>query len=309
MDRPPINLVFQMLATACALLMAPAALAQEEVTPPFAHEQHLTDNDHPNGQFLAGEGEWDAAGRDSSDCDLPPCNSTDCGDEFAYGGYKAIGFNQGRWRDWWERFRFRHSSTDGRWTGKGQPLRSTSWLNRPYSFGVETGGLLMASRISSNNTRNNDVLAAVNLGWDWDHYWGTQFRVAWSTPELSSSVPSTNAASNNVLLYDLSLMYYPWGDSRVRPYYRFGLGLTDIDFINPAGVREDATLLSMPIGVGIKYQTRRWVALRAEAVDYITWGQNSASDMQNFTLTFGVECRYGGRPSSAWSSPTQRGAW
>ncbi len=116
-------------------------------------------------------------------------------------------------------------------------------------------------------------------------------------------------ASNNVLLYDLSALYYPWGDSRVRPYWRFGVGLTDIDFINPAGVREDATLFSLPIGIGIKYQTQRWLALRAEVVDYITFGQNSASDMQNLTLTFGLEWRFGGRPTNDWSAPGRRNTW
>jgi hypothetical protein len=215
--------------------------------------------------------------------------------------------------DWWgvlyEKYRFRHSGRDGRWSGRGGPLRSTSWLNRPYDFGLETGAFVMGSAISSNNSRNNDVLAAVHLGWDWDHYWGTQFRVAWTTPELASSVASTNTASNDVLLYDLTMMYYPWGDSRVRPYWRFGLGLTDLDFINPAGNREDNTLLTLPLGIGIKYQTKRWMALRAEAVDHITLGQNSASNMQNFTLTFGLEWRFGGRPTSDWSSPTQRGTW
>lgn len=209
-----------------------------------------------------------------------------------------------------EKLRFRHSSRDGRWTGRGMPLRSTSWLNRPYEFGLETGAFIMGNSVSPNNGKNNDILAAAHLGWDWDHYWGTQFRVAWTTPELASSVPPVgDSASNNVLLYDLSALYYPWGDSRVRPYWRFGVGLTDIDFINPAGVREDATLFSLPIGIGIKYQTQRWLALRAEVVDYITFGQNSASDMQNLTLTFGLEWRFGGRPTNDWSAPGRRNTW
>lgn len=294
------KLTFRLLAWACVTLAGANLQAQQETLSDLGDQQYYSD------EYPADDAPWD----ETQACDSDNLNSPACGDGLVYGdGYSQVWGGYGHWRAWCERLRFRHSSTDGRWTGKGQPLRSTSWLNRPYSFGLETGGLLMASRISSNNTRNNDVLAAANIGWDWDHYWGTQFRVAWSTPELSSSVASTSSASNDVFLYDLTLLYYPWGDSRVRPYYRFGLGLTDLDFINPAGQREDATLLSMPIGVGIKYQTQRWMALRAEAVDYITWGQNSASNMQNFTLTFGVEWRFGGRPSTTWSSPTQRGAW
>ncbi len=233
-------------------------------------------------------------------------HAPECGTEVMYDeGWVGRGW----WHAFCEKYRFRHSSRDGRWTGRGQPLRSTSWLNRPYSFGLETGAFVMTSAVSPNNSKNNDVLAAANLGWDWDHYWGTQFRVAWTTPEFESNVASTNTDSNNLLLYDLTMLYYPWGDSRVRPYWRFGLGLTDLDFINAEGFREENTLFTVPLGIGVKYQTKRWMALRAEAVDNIAFGQNSASDMHNFTLTFGLEWRFGGRPTNDWSSPAQRVTW
>ena len=194
-------------------------------------------------------------------------------------------------------------------------MRTTSWLNRPYEFSLETGAFVMGSRLSSNNSRNNDILAAASLGWDWDHYWGSQARFAWTSPELTSNVDpvnvnnNSNNNSNNVFIYDLSLMYYPWGDSRVRPYYRAGLGLTDISFINESGLREDNSLFTMPLGIGMKYQAERWMAFRAEAVDNITFGQNSASTMHNFTLTVGFECRYGGRQTGGWSSPSKKNYW
>ncbi len=235
-------------------------------------------------------------------CDDPHCGSAAMYDE----GWVD--------RDWWHGFcehgRFRHSSTHGRWSGHGGPLRSTSWLNRPFEFGLDFGAFVMTKPVSPNNTKNGDVLAAAHLGWDWDHYWGTQFRLAWTSPEFSSSVPATNAASNNVLLYDVTMLYYPWGDSRTRPYWRFGVGLTDIDFINQAGVREDNTLFTLPVGIGIKHQLRRWLVMRAEVVDHISFAQNSASGMNNFTLTCGLECRFGGRPTNSWSSPNRHhGGW
>lgn len=234
------------------------------------------------------------------------CDDPECGDGVYYDD-EWVSY------EWWygllEACRFRRSSRDGRWSGHGQPLKSTSWLNRPYEFGLDTGAFVMTNSVNSNNDKNNDVLAAAHLGWDWDHYWGTQFRVAWTTPELSSSIASTSRISNDVFLYDLSLMYYPWGDSRVRPYWRFGMGLTDLDFVNPNGVREDDTLFTLPVGLGIKYQTKRWMAFRAEAVDYIAFGQNSANGMNNFTLTFGLEWRFGGRPTRDWSSPSRVRTW
>lgn len=282
----------------CCALLGSSAMGQEML------------HDLSEDAYLMGDAEpgyEPDAGYPTPDCGAG-FDEGHCGAEWEYGRGEVC-FDRHWWGQFCEALRFRHSSRNGRWSGPGQPLRSTSWLNRPFEFNLETGAFVMTKSVSPNNNRNNDVLLAANLGWDWDHYWGTQFRVAWTTPEFISSVPSDSTASNNVLLYDLSLLYYPWGDSRIRPYYRFGFGLTDINFITPAGVREDATLFSMPVGMGIKYQTRRTVALRAEAVDYIAWGQNSASGMNNFTLTFGVEWRFGGRPNRAWSSPSRSCNW
>jgi hypothetical protein len=212
----------------------------------------------------------------------------------------------------YEKYRFRHSSIDGRATGRGFPLRGTSWLNRPYSIGFDVGAFVMTSEVSSNGNRNNDVLGAMTVGYDWDHFWGAQARWVWTSPELTTDIVSTDDPSNDLFIYDLSLMYYPWGDSRVRPYYRMGLGLSDVEFINPLGNIEDDMLFTMPIGFGVKYQTKRWFALRAEAVDNITIGQNSANSMHNFTLSFGMEWRLGGRPTTSengWSSPSRVGTW
>lgn len=235
----------------------------------------------------------------------------ECGDGIASGPH-GNGYGDAYETPWWpgmNNFGFRNSRTHPRWSGSGSPLTGTSWLNRPYEFGIETGAFLMTRSVSSNTRENNDVLLATHIGWDWEHYWGTQFRVAYTTPELSSSVGDAQRHSNTLLMYDLTMLYYPWGDSRVRPYYRFGVGLTDLSFTNPAGNREDETLFTVPIGVGIKYQTKRWMALRAEAVDHIVFAQNSASSMQNWTLTFGLEWRFGGRPSRSWSSPGHRQTW
>lgn len=285
------NATWLIACTYCCAGLAANTSAQEHVLHDLSDDTHIMGDQSP--EYFAPE-----CGTTSDETECDP----------AWEGGEVL-IDRGWCRAFFDALRFRSSNRHGRASGHGQPLRGTSWLNRPYSFGLETGGFVMTKSVSSNNSRNNDVLLAAQLGWDFDDYWGTQFRVAWTTPEFYSTVPSTSTPSNNLLLYDLSLLYYPWGDSRVRPYYRFGVGLTDIDFITPFGVREDNTLFTTPVGLGIKYQTRRWVALRAEAMNYIAWGQNSARGMQNFTLTFGLEWRYGGRPDNNWTSPNRHGPW
>lgn len=234
-------------------------------------------------------------------CDCPDCHS-----EY------PVGEGWGAGLTWMLRpslFDFKHSSTHGRWSGKGQPLHGTSWLNRPYEFGLETGALVMTGRVASHVRNNNDLLGAMHLGWDWDHYWGTQIRLAYTSPQLGSGTLSESPLSNDFFMYDISLLYYPWGDSRVRPYYRAGLGLTDFDYINDDDLRQDATLFTMPFAIGIKYQTKRWMACRFEVADYLAFGQNGTRTLNNFTITAGFEWRLGGKPQRRWTSPAAAQVW
>ncbi|TWT76875.1 hypothetical protein Pla123a_22990 [Posidoniimonas polymericola] len=202
-------------------------------------------------------------------------------------------------------FTSRNSATHGRATGLGRPLRGTSWLNRPYEASLDFGAFLMTNHPAAGVQGAHDKFAALTLGWDWDHYWGTQARLGWSTPELGNS----EGGSDNLLLTDLSLMYYPWGDSAVRPYWRMGMGLTDIEFTNVNGVRQQEFLFTIPFGVGMKYQIRRWAAWKVEMVDNLALGVNGANTMNNFTLTCGFEARYGGRPGGYWAWQPRGYSW
>lgn len=203
----------------------------------------------------------------------------------------------------------RHSSTHGRAMGPGTPLRGTSWLNRPYWLSLDGGALLMADRPAANVRSNNDLLGAIGLGWDWDHYWGSQVRVAWSTPELLNTLQTGVESDDNLLITDLSILYYPWGDSRMRPYWRVGVGLTDVEYTNDLGRTQHDMLMTIPFGVGLKYQLRRHLTWRLEFMDNLALGQNETSTMNNFSITAGLEWRFGGRPDSHWGWSHRGGAW
>jgi len=203
----------------------------------------------------------------------------------------------------------RHSASHGRAMGPGGPLRGTSWRNRPYWLSLDGGALLMADRPAPNVRANNDLLGAIGAGWDWDHYWGGQVRVGWSTPELLNTLQTDAVSDDNLFLTDLTLLYYPWGDSRVRPYYRFGVGLTDIEYTNDFGRRQHDMLFTLPLGVGIKYQWRKNVAWRLELMDNLAIGQNETDTMNNLTITAGVEWRLGGRLDGTWGYRPRTGAW
>lgn len=184
--------------------------------------------------------------------------------------------------------------------GRGHPLEGTSWLNRPYYVSLAAGGLYMPRAVATNVRRDTDVLTSLAIGWDWDFYWGLEWRLALATPELKNIKAPSADRNDRLMITDLSLMYYPWGDSQVRPYWRIGVGWTEIDYPNSDGDRTQASPLTMPFGLGIKWMVKRWMAARVELIDNYSFGDSAAAAQHNMSLTIGLECHWGARSRSYW---------
>jgi hypothetical protein len=182
--------------------------------------------------------------------------------------------------------------------GVGRPLIGTSWLNRPVYVGIFLGGLLADDLISGHVESNNSFFFGGRLGWDFDHYWGLEGRYAFSRPQINDGDGNTLRDPSRDYFIDVSLAYYPWGDSQWRPFISGGLGLQTFRFHDDQDERVHQSLLSMPIGVGIKYYHSPFHTLRLEAYDNIAFGDGRLKTMQNFTIAAGVEFRFGGRPVS-----------
>lgn len=182
--------------------------------------------------------------------------------------------------------------------GVGRPLVGTSWLNRPVFVGAFLGGLLADDLIGGHVESNNSFFLGGRLGWDFDHYWGLEGRYAFSRPQINDGDGNTLSDPSRNYFIDVSLAYYPWGDSQWRPFITGGLGLQTFRFHDDAGERVHQSLLSLPIGVGIKFYHSPFHTLRLEAYDNIAFGDGRLKTMQNFTIAAGVEFRFGGRPVS-----------
>jgi hypothetical protein len=147
-------------------------------------------------------------------------------------------------------------------------------------------------------TRDKDVLGSFVIGWDWDYYWGTEIEFSYATPELFNTRNPDANPSDRLFNGTINAYYYPWGDSKLRPYWRFGIGYTEVDYPLPDGPRYDETVLTMPYGIGVKYPFHRWWAGRVEIVDYWSIAHSGVDTMHNVALTFGLEWRFGVRPKS-----------
>jgi hypothetical protein len=211
--------------------------------------------------------------------------------------------------DWMRHIGFRHSSTHGRNVGKGIPLEGTSWLNRPYHVDWFLGPLLGDDLITNRVSQDNVLFGGLRLGWDFDYYWGLEWRLGWAQPNASFAEPLVEPVDVSYVVSDVDILYYPWGDSKVRPYLLWGLGVTQLDFRDDADLNRHATLATMPFGAGVQFHQWPWLVWRLEVLNNLAFGADQVSTMNNISLSGGMEWRLGARPASYWPWRTSRKVW
>ncbi len=102
-------------------------------------------------------------------------------------------------------------------------------------------------------------------------------------------------------LWDSSVLFYPWGDDRWRPYFMSGMGVADVSFDNDLGRTVDETLFGVVIGIGMKYRWSSRAVSRIELLDNIAFGtRRDMTTVNNVSLIFGMEYRLGGSPVRYW---------
>jgi hypothetical protein len=153
-----------------------------------------------------------------------------------------------------------------------------------------------------------DAFGGIFVGWDTDHYWGHELHFDWSTPELRNSQAPNAFHRDSSFTWSYNWMYYPWGDAKLRPYWRAGIGNSHFDWPRNNGVRDEDWMLTFPLGAGVKYPIRRWLAARAELTDYLSV-DGERPTRHDIALTFGLEWRFGAHPSSYWPWNPSRFIW
>ena len=210
--------------------------------------------------------------------------------------------------DWMRHWGFHHSSTEGPFLDKGLPMEGTSWLNRPYHVDWFAGPLLTDGPVSGAVSQSNELFYGLRFGWDFDYYWGAEWRFGWADPTLT--LPGVEGElSGDYFVSDVSLIYYPWGDTKVRPYVQWGLGVTQVGSVRADGTGQEATLLGMPFGIGVRFPQTHWLAWRLEIIDNLAFGSDGIDTMNNVAFTAGMELRLGARPNSYWPWRSSRTIW
>jgi hypothetical protein len=176
----------------------------------------------------------------------------------------------------------------------GEPLVGASWCSRPYQVGAFLGFMRATELISGKVDQNTGVIGGFRLGWDYDTYWGIEGRLAFASIQTETEASPVFDSADQVRYWDTSLLYYPWGDSRWRPYLTLGVGLTEFRYFDETMIKRQRGLLAVPIGGGLKYRMHDSWTLRFDVLDNIALGSAGLNTMNNFSFTSGVEYRFGG---------------
>lgn len=175
------------------------------------------------------------------------------------------------------------------------PMDRDSWLYRPWSVGFFSGGLFADDPITNVVDAGTGYMLGFHSGVDLSDHFGAEMRFGFS--KFSNRVAQTGIPLGNQreVLWSGNMLIYPWGDSRVRPFFLSGLGLADVQLKDEQNTVLSETMFTIPIGGGIKYMWSDRVVFRGELIDYIVFGNGSRIDTLNeLTLTAGIELRFGG---------------
>ena len=194
----------------------------------------------------------------------------------------------------------------------------------PFSAGWFMGAMTGSPLITNWMGAGHGFLGGYRFGWDFDQYWGTEVRFSFASLKMwdSRAARAAQRAADdaaglapddpwrnrydarrdaNVGMFDLNLLYYPWGDTAWRPYFRLGLGTVRIQCQDRLGTDYDSTVVGIPWGIGGEVQVFEWLALRGEIADNVAIHAGSSFNTQhNFSFTFGMEVRFGGSRTAYW---------
>jgi hypothetical protein len=205
------------------------------------------------------------------------------------------------------------------------PVPWANWSEHPLSVGcfagMMNGGPLIADWVGTSTGFDGGW----RLGWDVSPNWGTETRIAFGSPKLydsNSAVLAMEALdkANNLLptdphrnaelfQWDVDILYYPWAETRLRPYFLTGAGLTNIYFSDRLDQNYQTTCLSLPLGMGVKYLCSERLAVRLDLLDDIALSSNHLQTQQNLSLTAGAELRFGGSRKVYWPWDLGRDFW
>jgi len=211
-------------------------------------------------------------------------------------------------------------------------IATESWLQRPLSVTWFMGGVLGSTLVSDWVNEEQGIMGGLAIGWDINHYWGTELRVSFGAGGINDSQRAIDAQwladtragyspfdpfrhrfdgrrDANSFLLDLNVLFYPWGDRPWRPYLMVGVGTSFISFSDRLSQTYNVTQFGMPLGIGLKYRLTDALALRLECTDNVAFANAGVQTLHQVSLMGAAEFRLGGARKGYWPWNPGRNYW
>jgi hypothetical protein len=192
--------------------------------------------------------------------------------------------------------------------GVGMPLVGKSWLDHPWYVGGFIGSTSGSELVSKMIKQKNGGIGGLPCGYNFNDYWGLESRLHFSAidiydtdfardifnnfaPEGTVLLPSTR--TNRLSILDASVHYYPLGNAKWRPYFKYGLGVGQQKFVNTFGNSLSSDVITMPLGMGVRYWWNERIAIQADLVDNMVFASKIAKTQNNVAFTLGLTYAFG----------------
>jgi hypothetical protein len=188
---------------------------------------------------------------------------------------------------------------------------SEAWCRRPLYADVFFGPVWGDEFIDGQSSQDTSLLYGFRLGWDFLNSLGCETRLAFAQVGIDNLIDPTQSDQADLLLWDVSLLYYFKSSLTMRPFVSIGLGLVDWEYTDAFGNPADDKVVGVPISLGIKHRWDDWLVFRLDLTDNIAFGDGTAIGTQhNFSITAAAEIRFGGTRTSYWAwAPRRHYSW
>ena len=218
--------------------------------------------------------------------------------------------------------------------GVGMPLVGRSWLDHPYYFGGFVGYIHGSKELVSNMIeQKSGGTGGFTFGYNFNDYWGLESRAHFSSIDIydtdyakelfeenfrqqfpDMAVPTLTTRTNELAILDVAVHYYPLGNAKWRPYCKYGLGIGRQRFVNTFGYENKADIVTMPLGVGVRYWWHERLAIQADLLNNVVFASGIAKTQHNVSFMVGLTYAFGsGRrthPIHYWpATPSMGSKW
>jgi len=226
------------------------------------------------------------------------------------------------------------STPPGPHKGVGMPLVNKSWLDHPYYFGGFVGYASGSKELVSKMIeQKNGGTGGLIFGYNFNDYWGLESRLHFTSIDIHDTdhareifeinfqeqfpgmtVPPLSTRTNTLSVIDASVHYYPLGNAKWRPYFKYGLGVGRQRFTNTFGFENKANVVTMPLGVGVRYWWNERIAIQADLLNNMVFASSIAKTQHNVSFAMGLTYAFGsGRarpPIHYWpATPSMGSKW